>query len=158
MVGHSHVIHNWNFLRYVVSNRDEIMRTIKFRGKRVDNGEWVYGSFIKFSNGKTEIHTTFEDEMKAGIITSGLNEVIYATVGQFTGLTDKNGKEIYEGDVVASVNYDGTISKNIVFYHDGNQGYGCYLPFGNDMDSCMGSDVKVIGNIHDNPELLGEHK
>ena len=124
-----------------------MQRTIRFRGKTKVGKEWVYGYVYEaqiFIDGNPCQDVMIIDDFT----------VIPETIGQFTGLTDKNGKEIYEGDVVASVNYDGTISKNIVFYHDGNQGYGCYLPFGNDMDSCMGSDVKVIGNIHDNPELL----
>jgi len=153
------------------------MRTIKFRGKRVDNGEWVYGSYIKFSNGKTEIHTTFEDGMKTGIITSGLNEIIPKTVCQFTGLFDINGKEIYEGDIVYkdedevwSVEYDESEAKFIVC----NQ-LNSDRPFQSEYTAidCLKSDeskvvslVKVVvykgkefyaevnGNIHDNPELV----
>jgi uncharacterized phage protein (TIGR01671 family) len=131
------------------------MREIRFRGKRVDNGEWVYGSFIKFSNGKTEIHTTFEDEMKTGIITSGLNEVIYATVGQFTGLTDKNGKEIYEGDIVVDKSWQNEKpqvvtweSRFLLTYTDG---YGVQRY---DYTGDFSKKFEVIGNIHDNPELL----
>jgi uncharacterized phage protein (TIGR01671 family) len=135
------------------------MRTIKFRWYDEDNKLWLEqneGIFLLDQYG----HRYYLEDDKNDVV--DLGGVHYSerkiTIEQFTGLTDKNGKEIYEGDIVASVNYDGTISKDIVFYHDGNQGYGCYLPFGNDIDSCMGSDVKVIGNIHDNPELLGGNK
>ena len=112
------------------------MREIKFRGKRVDNGEWVYGYVYKveskglwfIDNGKTVSH-----------------QVIAETVGQFTGLYDKNGKEIYEGDIVEENEI-----LSIVEYDN----YGTYSPFGHGDYATISTWVTVIGNVHDNSELL----
>lgn len=119
------------------------MREIKFRGKRLDNGEWVYGGIIFIDGGKPHIFCNYE-----GV------EVDPATVGQYTGLKDKNGKEIYEGDIIGGSN--GSINgwewpfKSEIKWNDEECGFN--TPNWGYMDSTH--YYNVLGNIHDNPELL----
>lgn len=125
------------------------MRTIKFRGKRVDNGEWVYGDLMQLShNAKC---------MSCVIYSTQVNEVDVATVGQFTGLLDKNGKEIYEGDILIEPSiFD--LPRTVFWDHR-------FMRFGNISPSTCGyialhdySKPEIIGNIHDNPELLNQNE
>jgi hypothetical protein len=125
------------------------MREIKFRGKRLDNGEWLYGSLV-ILNGRYFI---FDDANR--------HEVDPTTVGEFTGLKDKNGKEIYEGDVIRSPLSEDKTRPHRIFYHTGNAAFMralidrkelCYLRLDQDWIYKFGKEV--IGNIHDNLELL----
>lgn len=144
------------------------MREILFRGKRTDNGEWVCGSFCKDAleqkNGLCGIDGFIRlydfDERKMI-----MHEVDRETVGQFTGLTDKNGTEIFEGDIVVckqeiSGNWiDYRVEIGFVEMRHGAFGLhrkqGYYRPF---KDWLEDYEYEVVGNIHDNPELLPKGK
>ena len=127
------------------------MREILFRGKRIDNGEWVEGCFI-------EPNAIFSKDCASGSfgtikgIKQSIGLDVYLvnpeTVGQFTGLTDKNGVKIFEGDILQDKNEYGTLNCFVVYEHHywRFRGKNVYLNFH--------SEMLVIGNIHDNPELL----
>ena len=121
------------------------MRTIKFRGKRLSNGEWAYGSYVS--------HKDFFGEIKTGIIDKEGNvfEINPVTVGQYTGLNDTNSREIYEGDIFQAGYFGGV---DVVMWDNENARYIGRSPQG--CISYVGREpaVKIIGNIHDNPELL----
>ena len=125
------------------------MREILFRGKRADNGVWVEGADI--------MHKTVRGELCIADVGTDWVSVIHETVGQYTGLKDKNGKKIFEGDIVTNMlNCD----VGIVFYDDELCGFyktstrysgvfGCGI-----LIMCGQEEYEIIGNIHDNPELL----
>lgn len=144
-------------------------RVIKFRGKRHDNiGEdWVYGYFIQEPNGTCWIeHYTKPSGFRM------TTQVHPESVGQFVGLKDKNGNEIYEGDVLAYPRESSWDKENYscfeTFFHDGdeNVGYGIGYAFrmhnhgaiaGGYNPPCKPkqvSQMEIIGNIFENPELL----
>ena len=124
------------------------MREILFRGKRIDNGEWVEGYFVNLWLMHYQKHQT--------IITDN-NAVSYnvapSTVGQYTGLTDKNGKKIFEGDIMAFTAY-GFDYVGTVEFADGSFSIMCEhaSPFLDQAVSKHGAHI--IGNVHDNPQLL----
>ena len=129
------------------------MREILFRGKRIDNGEWVYGYYVTHSNVDRNILHYISVTTERGMTFRKYYDVDSSTVGQYTGLTDKNGKKIFEGDIVSGF-----------FNHEKIVGYifyGLDASFFIQRDGLFGiglnnaSDwLEVIGNIHDNPELL----
>lgn len=136
------------------------MRTIKFRGKCAKGsryaGEWAYGSCVQCEK---------SDDV---LITAAINDrcsctyhVDPDTVGQYTGLTDKNGKKIYEGDIISSKKHPQI--KHLIFYNEkqgkfmaglyGNTNIYDFGVCGVDFPAWM-AEKEVVGNIHDNPELL----
>ena len=116
------------------------MREILFRGKRTKNGQWVTGLLWHHVD-------------KASLIYSDeLDDKVWVnpqTVGQFTGLTDKNGKRIFEGDIIKLDDEE----IRVIRYDDKCAGY--YFN-GDSCGLCVSRENErmVIGNIHDNPELL----
>lgn len=145
------------------------MRTIKFRGKRLDNGEWVYGSLLQ-----GEAQSIIASIEGNSINVHDCFEVSPDTIGQFTGLLDRNGKEIYEDDIlkgrtnkwrledrpephdyIGYVRWDGQCDVGLQWVLStldsmGSSPLNWYV-------HCVAIDYStgiVIGNIHDNPDLL----
>ena len=135
-------------------------REILFRGKRIDNGEWVEGNYI------------FEDFDRVGIHQIGTIIqcfVIPETVGQFTGLLDKNDNKIFEGDIIKFINgrlLDVRFNRETLQWELTDVGVPDWevnhlhntLPLSElEVETCYGEMTsEIVGNIHDNPELLKE--
>lgn len=145
------------------------MRQILFRGKRTDNGRWETGSLVVIRGGCSDEQIYIADKM------TGYNTpVLEETVGQYTGLTDKNGTKIFEGDILKGFDYPYLNDKDFnyfaeVVWFDNCPAFGIYtlknpkakirgISEGNTefMEEWYSSQWEVIGNIHDKPELLGE--
>ena len=139
------------------------MREILFRGKRDDNGEWVYGYYACI--GKHHYILTGKLNL-IGAVNFEHYLVIPETVGQYTGLTDKNGKKIFEGDIVMFSRNRNlpnfTPVPEVIRYHYGDCAFQRF-PYnksltkgksGRLLQPDMMCECEVIGNIHDNPELL----
>ncbi|NLE06917.1 MAG: hypothetical protein GX638_19225 [Crenarchaeota archaeon] len=139
------------------------MRDIKFRGKRVDNGEWVYGDLVKIHTRKGYgygIRNTVE-RVNDGIINLIPEEVMPQTVGQYTGLKDKNGKEIYEGDIVQvkmSAGYSECYEWEkfqIKFISEKQLGRFIAIDRNNESWNITSSnEIEVIGNVYEDGGLL----
>ena len=131
------------------------MREILFRGKRTINGDWVYGDFVHGNERKSLRDSIFVYDSE----TQSFNdyEINPSTLGQYTGLTDKNGKRIFEGDVAKVLQGK---DKDIAYVGFENGAFMLYPKTGNIYERTLWSywyndwDVEVIGNITDNPELL----
>lgn len=133
--------------------KQEMKREILFRGKRTFCNEWVYGDLGHFPD-RTKIDTHENGQPWRGY------DVFPETVGQFTGMIDKNGKKIFEGDIVRSYDPDYPESQmdcgvgQVEFYA------GLWYVSGEvhnslyDLSTISCKELEVIGNIHDNPELL----
>lgn len=139
------------------------MREIKFRGKSLE-GKWLFGYIYRYVN-RNSIDTVAIIEIENNGFDANLNlhKISHNTIGQFTGLHDKNGKEIYEGDIIRSFDSKGEPIIHYLLYDNeeagfvailkgsrkGEFGYGrCYQQW---ITEC---EKEVIGNIHDDPELL----
>ena len=168
------------------------MREILFRGKRCDNAEWVQGFYVRADH-HWHKHGIHKDWIICGASANGgwfalhnKYAVKSGTVGQFTGLTDKNGKKIFEGDIIKTRRSGTRIEKLKGYYGYDSEGYPQKIPGYDGVSeysySCQidcyakveydpmnggfylnGGDMfvgaicnEVVGNIHDNPELLGD--
>ena len=127
-------------------------REIIFRGKRIDNGEWVEGDLLTRRNAVSNESAIifFDDEH----IIPRSPTVVFETVGQYTGLKDSTGKRIFEGDIAKTtlgwayeVGFDAENGRFLGYFRK---------PFGETFICYVGREPKatIIGNIHDNPELL----
>lgn len=133
------------------------MREILFRAKNYRTKQWVYG--IPFKNPLRGSEDAYYPQIIPEVngVHSTINScsIIEETIGQFTVLTDKNGVKIFEGDIVR---YGDTIHKVVFEQRNGTAYFGLVyspietLPFGHYQDL---RQLEVIGNIYDNPELIG---
>lgn len=140
------------------------MREILFRGKSIDNREWVYGFYSNTKGENGGFHYIQTDKTSIRIDPE--------TIGQYTGLKDKNGTKIFEGDVIEYIrynlktgymNYKDVKEVGRIFWNDSKHAfyYRAKLDCGAvsglllfDDDRCDGFDIKIIGNEYDNPELI----
>lgn len=135
-------------------------RQVLFRGKQKDDGKWLQGFYAIQSN-----HACYQSELKYtsfilkdefmdwGLGGLAEYEVIPESVGQFTGLTDKNGNKIFEGDIVKCLSLEnGYVNKEVYYAED--RARFVLGSLGSDYDFEEYINVEVIGNIYDNPELL----
>ena len=118
------------------------MREIEFRAKTKNKNMWGYGDLIHDENGYSIL------SKKEGCLKIKPN-----TIGQYTGLKDKNGKKIFEGDILEFDFYDIGKQRAFVYW---NEKYCAFLlnVISNNFEFAKISDGKVIGNIYENPELL----
>lgn len=162
----------WIFLQNGRERRRDKMREILFRGKRKDNGEWVEGHLLWYEDGRARIiprHTDiFCYENDENTIQTIAYEVIPETVGQYTGLPDKNSNKIFEGDI-AQGNAFGSIWQGEIVWIDEIAGFGIRYFHRSEPTAWENSSIlkamkykkdifaaEIIGNIHDKPELLKE--
>lgn len=131
------------------------MREILFRGKEVADGKWIEGFYSaeEYNPYSGEVEHIPRIQIIGKCVSLG---VIPETVGQFTGLTDKNGVKIFEGDIVR---YDVNYHDMVISYDVENWGGWLYEDMDDNMQAysiyefCL-KDIAVVGNIHDNPEIL----
>lgn len=133
------------------------MRIIKFRGKIKVTGKWIYGD-IAHLHGDVHIQTDISDNERRGMVGWDVDD---NTIGQFTGIVDRNGKEIYEGDIIQTNDSEGKPILHEVYYLESEARFATKLiGYENLNEGSLTQkwinelDFEVIGNIFDNQELL----
>ena len=134
------------------------IREVIFRGKRADSGEWVEGDLLqtRYHSGHIEYQIMPQTPVSSAV------PVLPETVGQYTGLTDRNGKRIFEGDIckfkrfndvhIGKVVFNVTTASFIMWYQPIVGAYGEKATQKMLLSVC--DNIEVVGNIHDNPELM----
>lgn len=134
------------------------MRQIKFRGKDIETGEWIYGSLVQPIGQNPRVYV--QDVKTEGVVSFFAYDVEESTVGQYVGWQDKNEVDIYEGDVLYFTIFDDndhdTQHKGVVNYDISTCYVECSEDEAYDLDWVAAQDceIEVIGNIHDNPKIL----
>lgn len=131
-------------------------RTIKFRGKNLYNNEWIFGDLIQYESGEMAIFSKKLSQYGCEATEMfNRSKVIPETVGQFTGLLDKNGKEIYEGDILnnGQRNYFVCWNSERGAWWLKNKDLIYTTPLG-----FLSIELFVVGNIYDNPDLIKEEQ
>ena len=120
------------------------MREILFRGKRTDTGKWIYGQLARYNLRFDVANMVDEHEMLVPVLTK--------TIGQYTGMKDKNGKRIFEGDIckVGNLLYKVEFIYSCWWFTILSSKVYCFPAF----NSHCGEYCEIVGDIHDNPELL----
>lgn len=140
-------------------------REIKFRGISKRTGNWVYGDLVRLPTDGGSYSEPPSSELtwhitNSHLLTHEFVEVIPETVGQFTGLNDANGTEIYEGDIISSLNSTKQEGRHVIEWDNdcakfvARYGEHKWDSCGIDQDWLTKFNKKIIGNIYQNPELL----
>ena len=144
----------------MITNKGEEMRETKFRGFDKENNCWRYGFYTKLQEGARRFNSIIVDDPETGLARYYIHSS--KTITQYTGLKDKNGKEIYEGDIVMYARESNmTIECTMVGPHaiGWNNSESHFKLIGAPVHGrLIHKAYEIIGNIHENPELLIEEK